>query len=96
MSEVNREITLEIGTDEFTFSMTPVDVTKYYNATTANNKIAPAHNLLMNTIKQDQKARLKPHLENPIGAMNIAGALLEEYSPDTEVIVKKHSTTLKA
>ncbi|BAP43932.1 putative prophage PSSB64-01, Orf24 [Pseudomonas sp. StFLB209] len=95
MSEVNREITLEVGTEEFTFSMTPMDVTKYYNATTPNNKIAPAHNLLMNTIKQEQKARLKPLLVNPIGAMQIASALLEDYSPDVEVIVKKPSTTPK-
>jgi hypothetical protein len=95
MNEVNRDITLEIGSDEFLFSLTPADVTKYYNATTQNNKIAPAHNLLMNTIKQEQKASLKPLLANPISTMNIAGALLEEYSPDVEVIVKKPSTTPK-
>ncbi|WP_122324949.1 GPO family capsid scaffolding protein [Pseudomonas coronafaciens] len=42
------------------------------------------------------KAALKALLENPITTMTLAGALLEEYSPDVEVIVKKPSDTLKA
>lgn len=96
MSEVNRDITLEIGAQEFTFSLTPQDITKYFNATTQANKVAPAHNLLMGTVKQDEKAALKPLLENPVTTMTIAGALLEEYSPDVEVIVKKPSRTQTA
>lgn len=96
MSEVNRDITLEIAGTEFLFSLTPQDVTKYFNATTQNNKVAPASNLLMGTVQQDQKAVLKPLLANPVTTMTIAGALLEEYAPDVEVTVKKSSGTLKA
>lgn len=96
MSEVNRDITLEFGEQEFTFSLTPQDITKYFNATTQANKVAPAHNLLMGTVKQEEKAALKPLLENPVTTMQLAGALLEEYSPDAEVIVKKPSRTPKA
>jgi hypothetical protein len=96
MSEVNRDITLEIAGTEFLFSLTPQDVTKYFNATTQNNKVAPASNLLMGTVLQDQKAALKPLLANPVTTMTIAGALLEEYAPDVEVTVKKSSGTLKA
>ena len=33
-----RDITLEIGEQEFTFTLAPQDVTKYFNAITANNK----------------------------------------------------------
>ena len=95
MSEVNRDITLERGDKEFTFSLTPQIITKYFNATTQANKVAPAHNLLMGTVKDEDKAALKVLLENPITTMTLAGALLEEYSPDVEVIVKKPSTTLK-
>ena len=91
-----REITLEVGDKEFTFSMTPQDVTKYFNSTTNNNKVAPANNLLMTTVKQDEKASLKPFLANPVTVMELAGALLEEYSPDIDVIVKKSSSTLSA
>ena len=96
MSEVNRSITLERGDKEFTFNLSPQVITKYFNATTQANKVAPAHNLLMGTVKDEEKAALKALLENPITTMTLAGALLEEYSPDVEVIVKKSSSTPKA
>ncbi|MNH02076.1 hypothetical protein D3C79_613060 [compost metagenome] len=95
MSE-KRDITLEVGEKEFTFTLTPQDVTKYFNAVTANNKVAPSHNLLSNTVAVDQRADLRTLLANPVMTMQIAGALLEEYAPDVEIIVKKHSTTLSA
>ena len=88
-----REITLEVGSLEFTFDLTPLDVTKYFNAVTQTNKVAPANNLLVNTVKQEQRAAMKPLLANPVTVMQLAGALLEEYSPDVEIIVKKPSTT---
>ena len=88
-----REITLEVGDKEFTFELTPQDVTKYFNAVTQANKVAPANNLLVNTVKQEERATLKPMLGNPVLVMQLAGALLEEYSPDVEVTVKKPSTT---
>ena len=88
-----REITLEIGENEFTFTLTPQDVTKYFNGLTANNKVAPANNLLVNTVDQQERATLKPLLVNPVMVMQLAGALLEEYGPDVEIIVKKPSNT---
>ena len=68
-------------------------MTKYFNAVTQANKVAPANNLLVNTVKQEERASLKPMLGNPVLVMQLAGALLEEYSPDVEVTVKKPSTT---
>ena len=94
MTEVNRDITMEIGDREFTFHLTPQDVTKYFNSTTNNNKVAPANNLLVSTVKQEERASLKPLLANPVTVMELAGALLEEYSPDIDIIVKKPSSTL--
>jgi hypothetical protein len=91
-----RDITLEVGEKEFTFSMTPQDVTKYFNAMTANNKVSPSHNLLSNTVAADQRTELRTLLANPVMTMQIAGALLEEYAPDVEIIVKKPSSTLSA
>ena len=93
MTEVNRDITLEIGDREFTFRLTPQDVTKYFNSTTQNNKVAPANNLLVSTVKQEERASLKPLLTNPVTVMEVSSALLEEYSPDIDIIVKKPSTT---
>jgi hypothetical protein len=91
-----RDITLQIGEQEFTFTLTPQDVIKYFNAVTANNKVAPSNNLLTNTVKQDQLADLRPLVINPVLTMQLAGTLLEEYSPDVEVIVKKPSSALIA
>ena len=88
-----RDITLEVGDKEFTFELTPQDVTKYFNAVTQNNKVSPANNLLVTTVKQEQRATLKAQLGNPVLVMQLAGALLEEYGPDVEIIVKKPSTT---
>ena len=96
MTEVNRDITMEIGDRDFTFHLTPQDVTKYFNSTTNNNKVAPANNLLVSTVKQEERASLKPLLANPVTVMELAGALLEEYSPDLDIIVKKSSATLTA
>ncbi|VVO92552.1 hypothetical protein PS870_02395 [Pseudomonas fluorescens] len=95
MSET-RDITLEVGDKEFTFTLTPQDVTKYFNSLTQNNKVAPANNLLVNTIKQEERASLKALLGNPVMVMQLAGALVEEYGPDVEVIVKKPLSTLSA
>ena len=91
-----REITLEIGDKNFTFTLTPQDVTKYFNSVAQNNKVAPANNLLVNTVDQQERATLKSLLGNPVMVMNLAGALLEEYGPDVEIIVKKPSSTLSA
>ncbi|MGP5566406.1 putative phage tail assembly chaperone [Pseudomonas helleri] len=91
-----REITLEVGDKEFTFTVTPQDATKYFNSLTQTSKVAPANNLLMNTVKQEERATLKELLGNPVLVMQLAGALLEEYGPDVEIIVKKRSTTLSA
>ncbi|KAB0566596.1 hypothetical protein C9383_15895 [Pseudomonas palleroniana] len=88
-----RVITLEVGDKEFTFELTPQDVTKYFNAVTQTNKVAPANNLLVTAVAQDERASLKALLGNPVLVMQLAGALLEEYSPDVEVTVKKPSTT---
>lgn len=96
MSQQNTEITLEVGEQEFTFTLTPPDVTKYFNALTQTNKVAPGNNLLMTTVKQEERATLKPLLGNPVMVMQLAGTLLEEYAPDVEVIVKKRSATLSA
>ena len=91
-----REITLELGDKNFTFNLAPQDVTKYFNGMTASNKVAPTHNLLINTVKADQRDELRALIINPVMTMQLAGALLEEYAPDVEIIVKKHSSTLSA
>jgi hypothetical protein len=89
-----REITLTVGDADFQFTVDAADVTKYFNSITQTSKVAPATNLLSNTVHQDQRATLKGLLKNPVLAMQLAGTLLEEYSPDVEITVKKPSPTL--
>lgn len=91
-----RDITLSIGEQDFTFSLAPQDVTKYFNAVTPNNKVAPSNNLLTNTVLPDHLPALRPHLGNPVLVMQLAGTLLEEYAPDVEIAVKKPLAVLTA
>lgn len=87
-----RQIVITIGATDFTFNLSAQDVTKYFNALTPSNKVAPGHNLLTTTVQPEQKDALRPLLANPVLTMQVAGTLLEEYSPDVEVAVKKPST----
>ncbi|WP_285421891.1 putative phage tail assembly chaperone [Pseudomonas sp. efr-133-TYG-23] len=91
-----RDITLQIGEQDFTFSLAPQDVTKYFNAVTPNNKVAPSNNLLTTTVLPAQLDGLRPLLRNPVLTMQLAGTLLDEYAPDVEVVVKKPSAVLTA
>jgi hypothetical protein len=88
-----REITLTVGETDFNFALDSADVTKYFNSLTQASKVAPAVNLLSNTVHQEQRATLKPMLKNPVTAMQLANTLLEEYAPDVEITVKKPSAT---
>lgn len=92
----SRDITLEIGEQEFTFSLAPKDVTRYFNAVTPNNKVAPSNNLLTTTVLPAHLPALRPLLTNPVLTMQLAGMLLEEYAPDVEVVVKKPLAVLNA
>lgn len=87
-----RQIVITVGAADFSFTLTAQDVTKYFNALKPDNKVAPGHNLLTTTVQADQKEALRPLLANPVMTMQLVGALLEEYSPDVEVAVKKPST----
>lgn len=88
-----RDITLEIGDKEFTFELTSQVMTKYFNAVNQNSKVGPANNLLVTTVKQEERAALKDILGNPVLVMQLAGTLLEEYGPDVEITVKKPLST---
>lgn len=86
------EITLEINGQAFDFRMDVALQTKYINGLTQANKVAPSHNLLMNAVVPEQKEALKPFLVHPTTTLEIAGALVEEFSPKVEVTVKKRES----
>ncbi len=87
------EITLEIGGKDINFRMDVALQTKYINGLTQANKVAPSHNLLMAAVVPEHKEALKPFLVHPTTTLEIAGALVEEFSPKVEVTVKKREST---
>ncbi|WP_445357283.1 putative phage tail assembly chaperone [Microbulbifer sp. ANSA002] len=75
---------------EFVFNVTRSDYNKYINSVTPNSKVAPSHNFLVNTVQAEDKSALVDLLKVSPGAeVQIAGAVLEEYTPDLGITAKK-------
>lgn len=92
MSKNEQVIHAEMCGNDFTFTINRDDYNKYINGTTQNNKVAPCHNFLMTTVDQKQKATLKALLAEHVGSeVQLASAVLEEYTPDLGIVVKKSS-----
>ncbi len=86
-------LTAEIGGQELSFSVARDDYNRYINSVTPTNKVQPSHNFLMTTINEQQRATLKELLaKNPGAEVQLASALLEEYTPDLQIVVKKSSS----
>lgn len=93
-SKKNGEVlTVTVGATDIEFDIGRDDYNKYINSVTQNNKIAPSHNFLMSTVNEKQKAALREILEQTPGSeVQLAGAILEEYTPDLGIVVKKSSS----
>ncbi len=87
---MKKQIVLTITNSDIGFSMTTDDYNNYLNEIMPDNKVAPAHNLLMRVVDSKQKDTLRELLDNSPGAsLQIAGALTKEFAPSIEVSVKK-------
>ena len=87
---MNQTITLTIGSKDFTFNVSTNDYNGYINDIMPNNKVAPAHNLVMRTVDESNKKELRKVLESsPGAAMQISGLLQKEFAPAIEISVKK-------
>ena len=87
-------LTVTLGDTDIRFDIGRDDYNKYINSITQNNKVAPSHNFLMATVDETQKAALREFLEQtPGGEVQLAGALLEAYTPDLSFVVKKSSAS---
>ena len=93
MSQNEQTLVADIAGTDFSFTVKRDDYNKYINSVTQNNKVAPSHNFLMTTVDEKQKASLKQLLASTPGAeVQIASAVLEEYTPDLAIVVKKSSS----
>jgi hypothetical protein len=87
---MKKTIVLTIAGTEFSFNMSTNDYNSYLNEIMPDNKVAPAHNLVMRTIESTQKEDLKTVFEtSPGAAMQIVGLLNQEFAPSIEISVKK-------
>jgi hypothetical protein len=88
-----KKITLEVKGVDFTFNVNRTEYNKYINSITQNSKVAPSHNFLMCTVDETQRATLRDFLKDtPASEVSIAGQVLEEYTPDLGIVVKKSSS----
>lgn len=86
-------LTATVRGNDISFDIGRDDYNKYINNVTQNNKVAPSHNFLMNTVDEKHKATLRDVLaQHPGSEVQIAGAILEEYTPDLDIVVKTSSS----
>ena len=87
---MKKQITLTIAALTIGFTMTTDDYNSYLNEIMPDNKVAPAHNLVMRTVDAEQKEELPTILEtSPGAALQIAGLLTQEFAPSIAISVKK-------
>lgn len=83
------EITLTINDEDYLFNVDEKPYNDWLNSFHSTNKIQPCHNLLMRTVVEEDKDRLRELLKQPGAAVNIAPQLVEEFQPEFTVTVGK-------
>ncbi|WP_274025597.1 putative phage tail assembly chaperone [Vibrio parahaemolyticus] len=87
---MNQLITLAVGGVELSFAPTEVEYNDYMNDLMPDNKVAPAHNFLFNTVTEETKEALRKITDKNKGAaVQITSAVMAEYAPQLEIKVKK-------
>ena len=86
---MNEKITLGINGADYQFDVSREAYSKYINSIKPDSKIAPSHNFLTTTVNKAQKEQLSELLKNPANTMAIASELIEAYTPDLDIVVKK-------
>ncbi len=88
-----QQIILTVSGTDFSFSVGRDDYNKYINSISQTSKVAPSHNFLMLTVDESSRQALVEFLkETPGSEVAIAAAVLEEYTPDLNIVVKKSSS----
>lgn len=85
-------IELTIGEQAITFEVTREQYNKLINKLGMDQKVAPMHNFLVETVRDDDKEALLEILANTPGSeVDIGGELIAAYKPDLQIAVKKRS-----
>jgi hypothetical protein len=92
-----KSMTVTVCGEDVSFTVGREDYNWYINNITQSNKVAPSHNFLMRVVDPHSHETLKKILADNAGAeVQLAGAILEGYTPDLELVVKTSSGALTA
>jgi hypothetical protein len=86
---MEKSITLTVNGEDYRFNVSDKPYNDFVNSYHPANKIQPSHNLLMRTVVEEDKDRLRDLLALPGAAVNIAPQLVDEYQPEFTVTVGK-------
>lgn len=85
-----QKIELTVNGEALNFEVSRESYNKLINTMTPNNKTGPMHNFLVATVTEEDKKKLTELLADMPGAeVSLGGALIEEYTPDLDVVAKK-------
>ncbi|MGS3144138.1 putative phage tail assembly chaperone [Aeromonas sanarellii] len=87
---MSKKIILTIGGTDISFEPTMTAYNGFINDMMPNDKVAPAHNYLKKIVSQDPVSRpaLDELLKQPGAALQLAGAINQQFAPDLEITVK--------
>jgi hypothetical protein len=82
------KVTLVVAGTELTFEPTLTAYNSYINDLLPSDKVAPSHNYLRKIVASESKTALDEVLKRPGAALQIAGAVNEQFAPTLEITVK--------
>lgn len=82
---MDKRIKLVVNGKALSFNVGMGAYNAYLNELTPNNKITPARMFLLRTVDLESRAALDEVLSLPSAGLQIAGKLLEAYTPDLEI-----------
>ncbi|WP_027188854.1 putative phage tail assembly chaperone [Desulfovibrio cuneatus] len=82
---MEKRISLTANGTTVHFNVNAAAYDKFIDEMEPSKKVGPAKNLLMRTVAAESKEALKTLLETPGMALNLVGALVENYAPDINV-----------
>ena len=86
---MDKTVILIVNDEEMAFDVTLEAFNAYMNEMTPASKVAPSHNFLVRTVREESKSALTELLKLPGAPLELAGAVVEDYKPDLRITVGK-------
>ncbi|MCS3456088.1 hypothetical protein M2366_002169 [Aeromonas sp. BIGb0405] len=85
---MSKTITLTVAGIDISFEPTMVAYNSYINDLMPGDKVAPSHNYLRKIACGESKAALDELLARPGAALQLAGAVNEQFAPTLDITIK--------